>query len=153
MGLHPGGEDGCGERVVALGDRVEDRLDQPVVRRAVGVAEPLDAQLANADGQLAAGLVAHAIPAGKRIEYHSQAVTLRPCPLGSRVKISFAARTSPPCGLVCIHMAPPLRRPRGLGAADAAARRAGAWRGLLSCAAAVERVPASLHGGAGVLWY
>ena len=76
MGLHPGAENGCGKPVVALGNRVEDRLDQPVVRRAVGVAEPLDAQLADAGGQVAAGLVAEAIPAGERIEYHCQAVPL-----------------------------------------------------------------------------
>ena len=76
MGLHPGAEDGCGKPVVAFGNRVEDRLDQPVVRRAVGVAEPLDAQLADAGGQVVAGLVAEAIPAGERIDYHCQVVPL-----------------------------------------------------------------------------
>ena len=44
--------------------------------RAVGVAEPLDAQLADAGGPFAAGLVAHAVPAGERIDYHCQVVPL-----------------------------------------------------------------------------
>ena len=76
MGLHPCGEDGCGEPVVALRDRVEDRLDPSVVRRAVGVAEPLDAQLADAVGQFVAGLVAHAVLAGERIDYDRHVVPL-----------------------------------------------------------------------------
>ena len=50
-------------------------------------------------------------------------ITARLCPSDSRVKISFAARTSPSRGPVCI-MALPFPRPRGRVAADAAARRA-----------------------------
>ena len=51
-GLHPHREHRVGQRVVAVVHRVEDRVGEPVVRRAVGVAEPLDAQLADAAGQL-----------------------------------------------------------------------------------------------------
>ncbi|MYN64626.1 MAG: hypothetical protein F4X11_06310 [Acidobacteria bacterium] len=100
---------GGGELVVAFRDRVENRLDQSVVGRAVGVAERLDAQLADADGQFAAGLVAHVVPAGERIDDHYPAV-----PLGQQVKISFAARTSPSRGPL-YSMAPPLPRAAGPG--------------------------------------